>query len=406
MFKQFHPRVIWVLALFVSSMVSILAVFRGGYVGPDYDRHLKKMITVADAIDFSWVHPPPYYLVGNGLMWLMGINNRSIITLAIIQILVNSIALWWVFVYTEPRFRSRILHLALVLFLAFLPVRMIHAATMGDDWTTIPVIVLLLFLFDKFLYRGNPSLKYAALLGLGLTIGFWSKYSFVVLIPTIFGIYVFLWIRRGWKFRLFVAACALTFVLPTCLALITFRLSSASQNSISNKMWLPRGGAPGQPDMDFKDLLWVKTRDLELFKAPEYFALSCNGCDMSESIRAPHKHSYIGLSHMNVFTDTMNLFQDLPVTQSVATYLIPDLKKRAPWKTPVMQASMILGTIWTIFALIGTPFVLLGALINLFSGRLRREDVLALLGTAYFLMLFLPIPFVWDGTLSGFGRPA
>lgn len=403
--RYFHPRIIWAIALFASSLISILAVFRGGYIGPDYDRHLKKMLTFADAIDFTWVHPPPYYLFGHALFWLLGVNNRFIITLSIIQILINSIALWWFFVYTEPRFRSRILHLSLALFLSFLPVRVIHATTMGDDWTTIPVIVLLLFLFEKFQFNGNPSMRYAALLGIALTLGFWSKYSFLILIPAFFVIYIFLWINRRWKFRRFIAVCALTFILPSCLVLVTIRLNSADPNSISNKMWIPKGGVPGQPDMDFSDLLLVKANDLELFKAPEYFMRFCDGCDTSEGIRTPHKYSYLALSHMNVFTDTMNLFQDLPLAPWINTYLIPDFKRRAPWKTPVMQASMLLGTIWTGLALVGTPFVFVGGILNLFKGRLRREDVLAILGSTYFLMLFLPIPYVLDGTLSGFWTP-
>jgi len=148
--------------------------------------------------------------------------------------------------------------------------------------------------------------------------------------------------------------------------------------------------------MEYKDLFLVKTNDLRLFRAPEYF--------MGE-VLLPHRYSYLGLSHMGVFTDTMNLFQELPGSQSIGRYLIPNLKVRRPWKTPVMVASMSLGTLWTVLALIGTPLIFLGALKHLYEDKLEREDVLAFLGGAYFLLMFLPIPFVNSSVLSGYWTP-
>ena len=108
---------------------------------------------------------------------------------------------------------------------------------------------------------------------------------------------------------------------------------------------------------------------------------------------------------MGVFTDPLNLFQELPVSQRIDRYLIPDLKIRQPWKTPVMVASMSLGTLWTVLALIGIPLIFLGALKHLWEDKLEREDVLAVLGGAYFLLMFLPIPFVNNGVVSGYWDP-
>jgi sugar lactone lactonase YvrE len=108
---------------------------------------------------------------------------------------------------------------------------------------------------------------------------------------------------------------------------------------------------------------------------------------------------------MGVFTDTMNLFQELPGSQSIDRYLIPDFKIRRPWKTRVMVASMSLGTLWTLLALIGTPLIFLGALKHLYEDKLQREDVLVFLGGAYFLLMFLPIPFVNFSVVSGYWTP-
>src|SRR5438094_3573379 len=150
------------------------------------------------------------------------------------------------------------------------------------------------------------------------------------------------------------------------------------------------------PDMNYKDLFSLKINDIRLFRAPEYF---------EREILAAHKHSYLGLSHMGIFTDPMNLFQDLPVPQDLGSVLIPDQKTRRPWKTPDMAASMSLGTIWTLLAALGTASALLRAFKNLGKSNLERADNATLLGTAYFLLMFLPIPFVHAGALFGYWTP-
>ena len=150
------------------------------------------------------------------------------------------------------------------------------------------------------------------------------------------------------------------------------------------------------PDMNYKDLFGLKTTDAQLFQAPEYF---------KHEILAPHRHSYLALSHMATFTDPMNVFQDLSVAQQFGRVIIPDQKTRRAWKTPVMQASMILGVPWTVLALVGTGWTFLVAIGNLIRARLEREDVTAILGIAFFLVIFLPIPFVHAGALFGYWTP-
>jgi hypothetical protein len=108
---------------------------------------------------------------------------------------------------------------------------------------------------------------------------------------------------------------------------------------------------------------------------------------------------------MGVFTDPMNLFQELSVPQNIGRVLIPDQKTRRSWKTPVMSASMYLGIIWTASALIGTAWLLLSAFRRLVKGDLQREHITMLLGISYFLLMFLPIPFVHGGALFGYWTP-
>jgi 4-amino-4-deoxy-L-arabinose transferase-like glycosyltransferase len=401
-------RILWACALGVAFLLQVRAAFRGGYVGPDYDRHLQRMLSSSNLFDFSTSNPPIYLMLGHLLFRLIGRNVAFPITLAIIQAAVNALAMWWFFLFSEPRFKSRLVHLALVFFLTFLPVRVIHSTTAGDDWMTIPVFVLLLYAFDKFLSDTPSGVKNAAILGLTLAFGIWSKYSFVALLPALLTIFVFLWWERSWKLKRFVAICVLSLGLPSALGLVTFWASGQwKQASGRTVRFLPPGGAPGQPDMSWKDLFSVKAKDLELFKAPEYFRIPEHRAPqyLSEDIRAAHKHSYLGLSHLATFTDTMNLFQELPGSHSIDRILIPDFKIRERWKTPVMQASMSLGTIWTVLALVSTPWMFFVALKHLLRDKLQREDFATLFGVAYFLLMFLPIPFVYSGALGGAWTP-
>jgi hypothetical protein len=148
--------------------------------------------------------------------------------------------------------------------------------------------------------------------------------------------------------------------------------------------------------MDYRDLFSVKANDIQLFRAPEYF---------KREILAPHRHSYIGLVHLGVFADNMNLFQLPPVGKDLGSIWEPDDKTRRVWKTLVMQTSMSFGILWTLFNLISAPWSFFRAARNLFNQKLEREDVVAILGIAFFLVIFIPIPFVRWGALFGYWTP-
>src|SRR5439155_2439224 len=140
-----------------------------------------------------------------GLFLLLSNAATFPIILSIIQATTNALALWWFFVYTERRFRSRLIYFGLVFFLAFLPVRIIHASTIGTDSTTIPLFVLLLLVFDRFLSDEGLTFNNASVLGLSLALAVWTKYSFMALIPAIFLLLGCVWGRRRWKPQQFLA---------------------------------------------------------------------------------------------------------------------------------------------------------------------------------------------------------
>jgi 4-amino-4-deoxy-L-arabinose transferase-like glycosyltransferase len=386
-------RVLWACALGLSFTLSVFASFRGGYIGPDYYTHFERLTEWSKIFDFSTTNPPIYYLLGHGLFLLIGSNNAFPITLSIAQAAINAVALWWFVRYAEHCFNSPLIHLALVFFLAFLPVRIIHATTIGTDSTTIPLFVLLLFLFDRVLSDEGSTLKNAGVLGFGLALAVWTKYSFMALIPASFLLLIGISAQRGWNLKRFFAICALSLILPSVLVLHSFWASSRLHGYNTERHWLVKGEAP---DMDYRDLFSVKANDIQLFRAPEYFR---------KEILAPHRHSYLGLVHLGVFTDTMNLFQLPPVGKDVGSVWDPDDKTRRPWKTPVMQASMFLGILWTLLVLVGAPWSLFRAFGNLLKEKLERKDVALILGTAIFLVIFLPIPFVSRGALFGFWTP-
>jgi 4-amino-4-deoxy-L-arabinose transferase-like glycosyltransferase len=386
-------RILWSIALALAFVLSIRAVVRGAYIGPDYPMHLSRLIQWPKVFDFSATNPPIYYLLGHPLFLLIGSSNSFPITLSILQVAINLVALWYFFCYTQPRFGTTIVHSAFCLFLVFLPVRIIHAATLGPDSMTVPLFVLLLFVLNRILFNETSPLWSAALLGLVLGVAVWVKYSFLALIPVLLVVFVSSWMKGQWGASRFLAICVLSFALPSALSIHSFWASSRLHGYNTEKHWMQKGIPP---DMTYTDLLSVKANDLRLFRAPEYF---------KREILLPHRYSYLGLSHMGVFTDPMNLFQQLSVPQNIGKVLIPDQKTRRAWKTPVMSTSMCLGIIWTASALVGTAWLLLSALHRLIKGDLQREHITILLGIAYFLLMFLPIPFVHGGALFGYWTP-
>ncbi len=389
MVKRFVPAGL----LTVSFLLSIFAAFRGGYIGPDYPTHLARMIEWPQVFDFGATSPPMYYLVGHGLFRIIGARNAFPVTLSIIQAGVNVVALGWFFVYVERRFVSPLVYAGLVGLLTFLPVRIIHAVTIGTDCTTIPLFVLVLFLFDNFSSDETSTTRNAALLGLALGLAVFTKYSFMALLPVVLIAFSWIWKKRAWTLPRFAGVCIVSLALPLAITVYSFWASSQVHGYNTEKHW-QRNGVPA--DMNYKDLFSVKAADIHLFRAPEYF---------KRDILAPHKHSYLGLSHLGVFSDTMNLFQDLSVPQRFGNVLIPDQKTRRSWKTSVMEMSILFGTVWTLLALVGTPWSSLPALRHLFKDRLEREDCAMLFGVAYFLLMFLPIPFVYGGALFGYWTP-
>ena len=380
-------------AVCIPFLLSVYAAFRGGYVGPDYYTHFTRLTEWPKIFDFSASNPPGYYLVGYALFRIIGSRNAFPITLSILQAAINAVALWYFFLYSERRFSSGLIYLAFVFFLALLPVRVIHATTLGPDCVTIPFFVLLLFLFDNFLIEETSTWQNAALLGCALAAAILTKYSFMALIPTILVVFTFLAVNRRWKLQRYIALSVFGLLLPSIISAHSFWASSRVHGYNTEKHWLAKGGAP---DMDFKDLFSLKANDLQLFGAPEYF---------KRDILAAHKHSYLALSHMATFTDPMNLFQDLSVPQQFGEVLVPDQKTRRPWKTAVMQISMSIGVLWTLLALAGTAWTFFLATKKLLHDKLEREDITAILGTACFLVIFLPIPFVHGGALFGYWTP-
>src|SRR6476659_5819178 len=155
--KLTYIRTLWASALVVSFLLSVLAAFRGGYVGPDYNMHLSRLLDSSKIFDFSETSPPTYYLLGHALLLVIGSNNAFPITLSIAQVAINVLAMWWFFLYTERRFKSPLIH------------------------------------FDEFRTDVTATHQSAALFGLALGAAVWVKYIFMSLIPTLFVVFIFLW---------------------------------------------------------------------------------------------------------------------------------------------------------------------------------------------------------------------
>lgn len=386
-------RLVWITALAGSFVLCIVAIFRGGYVGPDYFTHLMRFVEWPKIFDFSATNPPGYFLLGRGCLKIFGETNRFLYVVPAIQAGFNTLALGWFALFTERRFRSPIIHTSLVLFLAFLPARLIHSTVLGADCTTIPAFMFILFSLDKLLSVDGLTIRNSLYLAASLTVAVSLKYTFMALLPAIFVILVVLAARRSWGITRFITVCFISLFAASILSVSSIWMSKQVHGYNTEKHWIQDGTGN---DMNFRDIFSVKWADRELFRAPQCF---------KQTIAEAHVHSYLGLAHYGIFTDPMNLFQDLNVPQVFGGLMGPDQKERSPSKTPLMIASMSVGVIWTVCAVIGTVFALFQAAKNLWSGRLEREDITIILGTAFFLIIFLSLPFVFSAALHGYWTP-
>src|SRR4029078_3688517 len=133
------------------------------------------------------------------------------------------------------------------------------------DATTIPLFVLILFLFERLRLQPATMFSKAAVLGLALTVAVFTKYSFMALIPALFVLFAFLSTNRQWKLSRFVAVAALALTLPSAVAAASFWASSRLHGYNTEKHWVKDVPA----DMNFQDLFFLSRADIQLFRAPE-----------------------------------------------------------------------------------------------------------------------------------------
>ena len=94
-------RLLTIVSIALSCVLSILATLRGGYVGPDYNTHVARLIEWPKIFDFGSTNPPLYYLLAHALFLVIGSNNVLLITVSIIQILINAVSMWFFFRVTS-----------------------------------------------------------------------------------------------------------------------------------------------------------------------------------------------------------------------------------------------------------------------------------------------------------------
>jgi hypothetical protein len=63
-------QLLWALILALGFVLSVPAVLRGGYIGPDYYTHFARLTEWPKIFDFSTTSPPMYYLLGHWLFLL------------------------------------------------------------------------------------------------------------------------------------------------------------------------------------------------------------------------------------------------------------------------------------------------------------------------------------------------
>ena len=139
--KLSQPKILWACALGGSLLLSGFAEFRGGYVGP----RLLDSFAAADGRNkaLRFFDDDPTGLLSPGSWAFSCLSEAGMHFPSLFRSFWRSSMLLpcgGSFSTRRRRFRSPVIHLAFVFFLTFLPVRVIHAATVGADSPRFPFL--------------------------------------------------------------------------------------------------------------------------------------------------------------------------------------------------------------------------------------------------------------------------
>ena len=303
-----------VAVIVLSAVVQFNAVLHDGAMGQDYPVLFKKSVILASnptAFAALGGQDPPVFFYANAFfVWLTG-NIHAEAVCGLFNLFINLGALW-AFYRLERRFiAGGVWRVALFTLVAFLPLRLIHAVVLSSDALTLWPFFALAGIAAALTDADSTAPRRLRLaLGAGglLTLGVLIKYTFMSALLAVFLVVLQMARRRLVPWREAALLWAAVLVLPLLVVFAQQRLHPDFSGAMAIA-WRPTG------IMTWRDVLWVHERDARIFAAPPYdqpIRVSPGHPDdpgLPYELLQPHGYSYLALTHLDTFTDTLNIFQ-------------------------------------------------------------------------------------------------
>ncbi len=389
-----------------AAAVQLNAIRHHGVMGQDFQFNydLTKGIAadLSSALHFHHTNPPFYHLAGALIIRATGGVN-AVTWIGWLNLAVNAVALVVLFRLTAFCIRNPVLRVSYLVLAAFLPLRLIHSiVNAGDAFTVLPFFAAALLLIKL---QRAPAQHGRLLLGLALgvvlTLGVLTKYTFLSCLAATVLVLAQIFRRGGLSGWEAVQIGAASVFLPAVAA----GLQLATHGNFSNTMGL-KHGTP-KDAFDFVDVVSLSPRDRIILAAPPYNAAAgWNGADptalsdgpaSSLELLIPHEHSYPALTHLDVFTDTLNVFQN----ERSETYF----GRRSGWHQALMALAVKTSLPLTVASVVAVALVgVLGTIWALIEpGRSRVElEAVGLLSFGWFGNIALFLPYVSGGYAGGY----
>ena len=256
----------------------------------------------------DFTNRPLLYALGVTGFWLTH-GKAPYEMAAVIYVLLNTLALWFVHDSTRRFIASPWLRLAAVAFVGFLPSTQVAVVVYAGD--TVAQLPFALTVWALMRSLESVSLRaclgYAVLTGAALVLGNFARFPFVIL-PAAVLVAVILAGRGGrlsWPRALLIAA--LTLPAP----LLTFAwISHRAEVQLARNPKQHSFHWEGAGDMTWRDLLLVKSTDLRIFRAPGYWENEMINGALHYGLSYPENYSYPALAHLSTYTDVLDYAND------------------------------------------------------------------------------------------------
>ncbi len=300
---------LFVAAVLVASLMQgLIGIAKYGYCGQDFEYHHAQLVSFPLGFSYAFTNPPGLYALGQLVSRFVS-QEFVLEATAFILLSANVLSLWLLYFILRRLIRLPELRWAALLVVAFVPFRVVHSIVFSADAVSLPVFVLVAWLSIQLFEKDRCASCLWVIIGGVMTLGMLFKYTFVGLLPvlTLLALHQLVYVLQG-RVRLAVAAAAaISLAVPSLTFWMQMELSRRTGGMAAVSQWLQ----PEDPrQMRIRDIVSVKSADVDLLGAPQYF---------QDKVYTPQRYSYPGLLHLAMFTDLLNYFQRPPSLQAHLT---------------------------------------------------------------------------------------